>query len=209
MKESTPHSQRVERLIVENSPDLLRYFLRRTAEREDAADLLHNTFLVIWRRRGALPSDDQKARMWFFGIARNVLRDGTRAHSRREALSDMLIGEIQRAEDSATGEDPAEAAERAVRASTVRAAIGALEDRSRELVILVHWDHFSLVDAAKQLRMNPSTARTRYARARARLAEHLQLIEDESQPPIAHTENRMSPAAMSPLSTDTSPEGTR
>ncbi|WP_431075586.1 RNA polymerase sigma factor [Microbacterium phyllosphaerae] len=199
----------MERLIAENGPDLLSYFLRRTAEREDAADLLHNTFLVIWRRRGAVPSNDEKARMWFFGIARNMLRDGRRAHSRREALSNVLIGEIRRAEESTLGEDPAKAAERAERASAVRAALGTLDDRSRELVILVHWDHFSLVDAAKQLRMNPSTARTRYARARARLAEHLQLIEDESQPPSAQTENPMSAAVMSPLSTDTSPEVTR
>lgn len=42
-----------------------------------------------------------------------------------------------------------------------------------ELIALVHWDGFALVDAAALLRINPSTVRTRYARAKDRLATRL------------------------------------
>lgn|GEM_PF-6169894 len=38
---------RAERLTSENSADLLGYFLRRVPDREDAADLLAETLLVM------------------------------------------------------------------------------------------------------------------------------------------------------------------
>lgn len=63
---------RVVAMVEAASPDLLVYFLRRVDAPEDAADLLGEALLVIWRRAASIPSDDQEARMWMFGIARNL-----------------------------------------------------------------------------------------------------------------------------------------
>src|SRR5690606_16892409 len=64
---------RVERAVQEHAPALLSYFARRAVQREDAADLLAETLLVLWRRSRSLPDADDEIRPWMFGIARNVL----------------------------------------------------------------------------------------------------------------------------------------
>jgi RNA polymerase sigma-70 factor (ECF subfamily) len=55
----------------------------------------------------------------------------------------------------------------------VRDAVRRLPQAQRELVMLVHWDGFSIRDAAEVLGVNPSTARSRYAAARASLVASL------------------------------------
>ncbi|MEV8218699.1 sigma factor-like helix-turn-helix DNA-binding protein [Microbacterium sp. NPDC077391] len=55
----------------------------------------------------------------------------------------------------------------------MRAAVVALDAKSRELMMLVHWDGFSLAEAARLLSMNESTARTRHGRALRRLEKEL------------------------------------
>lgn len=57
-----------------------------------------------------------------------------------------------------------------------------LRESDRELVTLVHWDGLTLAQAASLIGMNPSTARTRYARAKERLASRL---EQHRPPPSA------------------------
>ena len=59
----------------------------------------------------------------------------------------------------------------------MRAAVAALPEEQRELVMLVHWDGFGIAEAATLLGVNPSTARGRYAAARARLARALAQAE--------------------------------
>lgn len=44
-----------------------------------------------------------------------------------------------------------------------------LDDAHRELVMLIHWDGFTVVEAAELLGLNPSTARGRYSAARQTL----------------------------------------
>lgn len=51
----------------------------------------------------------------------------------------------------------------------VRDAIARLEPDLAELVRLVHWDGFSLADAAELLGIPASTARGRYQRAKSEL----------------------------------------
>jgi len=48
----------------------------------------------------------------------------------------------------------------------VRDAIARLSPEQAELVRLIHWDGFTITDAGQFLGINPSTARTRYQRAR-------------------------------------------
>lgn len=159
-------------VIQRNGADLLRYLTRRTSPPSDAADVLSNVMVIIWNRRAHLPRDETEARMWSFGVARNALRDHRRQSTRRTALADTLRAElhISAAEQLA---DPHEAAHRTQRSQDVRAALERLRPRDRELITLIHWDDFTLTQAAHLLGLNPSTARTRYARARQRLATDL------------------------------------
>ena len=146
-------------------PALLRYFLRRVDDREDAADLLSETLLVVWRRIEDVPASDDEMRMWLYGVAGGVLRNARRTLRRRSALAERLRLELHT-------ESAPEAASSDIRIDVQR-AIATLARRDRELVRLIHWDGLTVAEAAAALGINASTARTRYARARARLATAL------------------------------------
>jgi RNA polymerase sigma-70 factor, ECF subfamily len=142
-----------------NSNDLLAFHERRVACREDAADLLGETLLQAWRRVGAFPAEEPtRQRMWLFGIATNVQANHRRSLRRRMALVDRLRTHLA----------PASIPD-ATESTAVRDAVGRLPEAQRDLVTLVHWEGFTLLEAARILDLNPSTARSRYAAARGAL----------------------------------------
>lgn len=152
------NNERLTRLIEANSVDLFRYLLRRVDDAEDAADLLSETMLVTWRRIGALPAGDERARMWMFATARRVLSNHHRGLRRKSALAERLRSEIRSAEAMVSAhEDDFE---------FVRQAVMALPPKQREVVTLVHWENFSLTEVADIVGASPSTVRGRYAKAR-------------------------------------------
>lgn len=155
---NTAHRAELRRALRETGPHLLAYFERRVHSREDAADLVGETMLQAWRRIGALPvGDPVRQRMWLFTIAANVLTNHKRTLRRRTALADRLRVHL------ATAPSNPDLAEN----YTVRDAVMRLHEAQRELVMLIHWDGLTIVEAAEVLGLNPSTARGRYAAARA------------------------------------------
>jgi len=161
-------ARRAERFTAENSGDLLSYFLRRVPDGEDAADLLAETLLVVWRRIGDMPDDASEARPWMFGVARRVLSHYHRAGVRRQGLADAL-----RAQVAATGEPTAPSPEARVE---VQALLGQLTEDDREIILLHAWEGFSHEEIAAMMAMKPATVRSRYARARSQLV--LRLTKD-------------------------------
>lgn len=162
----------IEVVVDDNADDLLRYLRRRVNQPEDAADLLGRVLLALWENGAKVPTSETEARMWCFGIARNILREHHRHAAKHLALADELRDHLR---SSASQENSAaQAAEVSMRATEVRAAVASLDARSRELITLVHWDGFSIAAAARLLSLNESSARTRYGRALQRLGRKLQ-----------------------------------
>ncbi|HSH59182.1 MAG TPA: sigma factor, partial [Acidimicrobiales bacterium] len=64
--------ERFHRIYDTNYERILGYALRRTATVEDAYDVVSETFLTAWRRLDDVP-DGERARLWLYGTARNVL----------------------------------------------------------------------------------------------------------------------------------------
>ncbi|WP_337003183.1 MULTISPECIES: RNA polymerase sigma factor [unclassified Microbacterium] len=141
-----------------SASDLLSYLTRRVGP-DDAGDLLGESMVVAWRRVRQLPDDPERARMWLFGVARGTLLNHARGERRRWALADRLRGRI----GDGASRMPADAG------MDVRDAITRLDPDLAELVRLVHWDGFSLADAAELLGIPASTVRGRYQRAKAEL----------------------------------------
>jgi RNA polymerase sigma-70 factor, ECF subfamily len=158
-----PHEDGLFEALRSAAPDLLAYFERRVLPREDAADLLSEVTVQAWRRIDTVPPELERRRMWLFGIARNVLFNQARASRRRSALTERIR---QHLADEPT-HDHAEYA-------AVRDVVRRLPDAQRELVMLIHWDGFSVREAAELLDLNPSTARSRYAAARESLQQSLE-----------------------------------
>lgn len=153
----------LEAALREAARDLLAYFERRVDQRADAADLLGEVMLQAWKRVDVLPGDSERQRMWLFTIARNVLSNHRRASRTRHAVTERLRAVLHRTDgDTDFGA-----------AADVRDAVRRLPDQQRELVMLVHWDRFSIVEAAELLDVNASTARSRYAAARSALQRAL------------------------------------
>jgi RNA polymerase sigma factor (sigma-70 family) len=141
--------------------DLLRFLERQAGSAEDAADLLAETFLVAWQHVSRIPAGDEEARMWMFVTARNVARNWRRSHQRRNDLAISLRDEL-RAVGTSSAPVSAEVLD-------IRAAVAGLPRRLREIVILVHWEDFTVPEAASVIRIRESTARGRLQRARIRL----------------------------------------
>jgi RNA polymerase sigma-70 factor, ECF subfamily len=147
----------LERALRELMPDLLAYFARRLEDREDAADALAETLVVLWRQERRLPAESEELRRYAFGVARRVLSTARRGRMRRHALAERLRGELH-TESAAEPVDP-----------VLLAALAELRDADRELVLLVAWEGFGVAEAGAILGLRPDAARQRYARARARL----------------------------------------
>lgn len=156
-------AERVADLVGREAGALLDYFVRRTDQREDAADLLGETLMIVWRRVDVVPADPTEARMWIFGVARRVLSQGRRTNGRRRALTEKLTGYLHDVPPASHDDDLSE----------VRAAIATLDPTDQEIIRLVYWDGFSLTEAAQHLRMNAATVRSRHARARTRMQHAL------------------------------------
>lgn len=154
----------VRAALEQTADDLLRYFERRVHVPADAADLLNDTMLHAWRRADDCPEGIQRQRMWLFTIAAHVLSNHRRSTTRRLRLTNRLRGHfvVELAPDHA---EP----------SAVRDAVLRLHDSHRELVMLIHWDGLTILEAAELLGLNASTARSRYAAARSSLREALAL----------------------------------
>lgn len=148
---------RLEDALAGNDHDILRYLERRLPA-EDAADALGDVMLAAWRHVGSTPTDPREARMWLFGIARNVVANAVRAGQRRTNLTDRLRHALTRAHDRGADDG-----------LDVRDAISRLPAEQAELIRLVHWEGFTIAEAGSILGVAASTARTRYQRARGDL----------------------------------------
>jgi RNA polymerase sigma factor (sigma-70 family) len=155
---------RFSRLYRDHEREILRYALRRSAEPQDAADVLAETFLVAWRRLGEIPVDEE-ARLWLYATARRVLANHQRGIKRRTRLAERLRDELRRQLPSPPAPD-----------RPVLDALAGMAEADRELLMLVGMEELSPSEAARVLGISTVAARTRLHRARrrlrARLAEH-------------------------------------
>lgn len=167
-------SEQVESILRREAPKLLAHLIARVDEPADAADLLGDVLLVVWRRIDTLPKDDQEARMWIYGIARKVLSTHRRGRARRIALTSKLQANALVNRESTASRSALDPGQPDSKMEAVGIALSRLSSSDRDIIGLVHWDGFTLVEAAKVLRIRHGTARSRYQRARRRLKAQLE-----------------------------------
>jgi RNA polymerase sigma factor (sigma-70 family) len=153
---------RISDLYRDHARELLGYALRRSAGRDDAADVVAETFLIAWRRVGEIPLDGE-ARLWLYGTARHVLANQSRGARRRDRLREHLREELRQ-------QLPAQQAEQG---SAFIEALAGLGESDRELLMLIGWEELTPTQAAQALGIAPLAARTRLHRARRRLRAQL------------------------------------
>lgn len=161
---------RFAKLYREEGRAILEYALRRVADREDAADVVAETFLVAWRRIGEVPLGDG-ARLWLYGVARLTLANLHRSERRRTRLGRRLA-ETLRTELSAQAPPSDGVAE-------ILRAIGELGEEDRELLLLVSWEGLAPSEAGRVLGLTAPATRSRLHRARRKLRRLMEEREME------------------------------
>jgi RNA polymerase sigma-70 factor (ECF subfamily) len=155
---------------------VLAYALRRTS-RDDAADVVAETFLVAWRRLDDV--DERSALPWLYAVARRVLLSQQRATRRQQAIAERVAGGLPEASETAFG------------SPRVLEALAALSEAEREVLLLTAWEELSSAHAAKVLGCSATAYRIRLHRARKRLRERL---EGRIQPLSAAAATKESPS---------------
>ncbi len=145
-----------------NAREVLGYALRRSADPDDAADVMAETFLIAWRRLAEVPPG-REARLWLFGTARYVLANQDRGARRRDRLTERLRGELCRELPAARPREE----------SAFLQALAGLKEPDRELLMLIGWEELTPTEAAEALDISALAARTRLHRARRRLRRRL------------------------------------
>lgn len=159
----TEYEERFRRAYAGNFELMLAYATRRVEQREDAADVVAETFLIAWRRVRELPPDGEVT-LWLYGVARRVLANHHRGGVRRERLGERLRHRL----GAVLGDDPgAEVPERLA----VRQALAGLPELDREVLTLTVWEGLKPSEAATVLGIRPAVVRTRLSRARSRLRD--------------------------------------
>ena len=159
------HRARFRAVFDANYHYVLGYALRRTGSKEDAEDVVAETFLTAWRRLDRLP-DGAGVRPWLYGVARKALANQRRGDVRRARLTGRM-----RASDRV----PPPPANAEGEVAAVAAAFARLSDDDREVLALIAWEELDAGEVATVLGCSRNAARIRLHRARRRLARELEV----------------------------------
>ena len=137
---------------------LYRYLDRLSGDPELAADLAQEAMVRLYRR-GELPESPEA---WLVTVALNLFRNEKTTERRRHRLLSATLAEGAHA-DSAPSPDEAAGAEES--RGRVRAALDALPERDR-MLLLLRAEGYSYRELAGALELNEASVGTLLARAR-------------------------------------------
>jgi RNA polymerase sigma-70 factor (ECF subfamily) len=148
---------------------LWRYLRRRVIASADADDLTAEVFATAWRRRESLASVDD-ARLWLYGIARNLLRNHHRSTIRRARLQERLIRHTPTHHHDVPTADP-----------TLWRALASLPSADRDLLLMRSWDQLSVAEIAVILDCTTNAVSVRLYRAKQRLRTELVALATDNR----------------------------
>lgn len=140
---------------------------------EDARDLCQEAFLKAFR---SLPQFKREARFssWLYQIALNLCRDRMRRRKGKKmvSLDDPefdLVGTLQ-----GVGASALDRVEALNLSRVVAAAVWALPEEQREVIVLKEYEGLTFLEIAETLDLPPSTVKTRLYRGLVQLREKLE-----------------------------------
>lgn len=143
--------RRLERLYASCRDDVYAYVASVLCDRSLAEDVTALAFERAFRRRRLFNPRRGSERAWLFGIARNAALDELRRRRRRALTVGELTSEVWSEEDHVEG---------IMRREAVRAALGALSARERDLIALKFHAGLSNPEIARVLGLSESNAGT-------------------------------------------------
>lgn len=141
-------------------------YLALRAHADHVEDVAAETFLVAWRKQRELPDDHVVP--WLLNAAGKCLANQRRSRARSEALVQRLA-DMAAAAGGRFDDDVARGAQR----RALLAALAAVSDTDRELLMLRHWDGLPPRDIALVVDISPVALRARLHRSQRRLQRAL------------------------------------
>jgi RNA polymerase sigma factor (sigma-70 family) len=176
-------------LFNEYSSALTRFAVRRVGEAA-APDIVSETFLVAWRRRGEIPAD--RAGSWLFTVADYVIRHEIRGTRRRNALTERTASEAEAAA-AVNDDEAAQIADRLL----VRQTLEQMSPQDQEALRLAEWDQLTTAEAAAVVQCSAAAFKVRLYRARRRFAARL-LKAQADHPSVESSEGLQGLLGLSP-----------
>ncbi len=175
MSSDIERRQRFE-LVVARVYEPLQRYLRRRAAPDDAADVLSDVLLTIWRRLDNVP--EEQPLPWSYGVARRALANHRRGAERHLRLLERMTAEAT-VSPSHEHEDPA-----------LEQALAELSEADRELLRLWAWEQLEPREIAVVLQTSPNAVSLRLGRVKSKLESKLarQDSSPAGQKPKRHPE---------------------
>jgi RNA polymerase sigma-70 factor (ECF subfamily) len=156
------------------TPRLGGFLVRLIGNEADAAELVQETFVAVYRARFSY-RPKTKFSTWLFGIANNMVRQRLRWRRRHPEMA--LCAESESEDETerhpTTEKNPASDLEASEKQDAIRSAVLALPTDLREALILAEYEELPHAECAKILGCTPKAVETRIYRARAQLRERL------------------------------------
>lgn len=158
--------ERFGRLFQAHHKELHAYCLRRLPV-DDANEAASEIFVVAWRRADRVPEGDE-ARLWLYGVARNVVRNWERGGRRRLRLVSKAGSIVP-----PPPKEPELHVLRNEEHTEVRDAMTTLRSEDQEVVRLKIWEGLSNAEVGTILGMTDRAVEARYTRAIKKLHKRL------------------------------------
>jgi len=133
---------------------------RIVGNRQDAEEVLHDTFLSIWKRADSFEKTRAKAFTWICAIARNKAIDRIRSMNRRIPGAPATEPASNRQEPDPTA-SPAEQSARSERRKIVSGWVENLPDNQREAIELAFFEGLTHPEIASRLGESMGTVKSR------------------------------------------------
>jgi RNA polymerase sigma factor (sigma-70 family) len=165
IKSSLAEPEHFAVLFDRHAPLIFRYVARRVG-REAADDLVAETFLAAFSKRLRYNRAYPDARPWLYGIATNLVGQYRREEFRQYRIRRVIVTDpdLPGHEDRVAADETA----RAVR-GPLAAALAALPDDDRDVLLLIAWEQLTYEETARALGIPVGTVRSRLSRARSRI----------------------------------------
>jgi RNA polymerase sigma-70 factor (ECF subfamily) len=175
--------ERFTTLYGETRSRIVAYAVRRTASREDAADIVAEVYAVAWRRLDEVP-EGHAGLLWLYVTARHLLANRERRLRRSEQLLERLAAEL--------GDIPLAYAPHDEEGLMALICLNSLPENQREVLMLASWEGLRPSEIGRVLDCSPLAARLRLHRARTRLKAEMAepSVAPKHRPAVRHEPSR-------------------
>lgn len=170
-----------DELIRKYERKVYNFAYRLSGNHEDAGDIASETFVRIFNSIGSFRGDASFL-TWLFRVITNIyLDERKRQRARpRQSLEEMIELEeatlVRQIEDPLPG--PEEAVQAVERTDLLQAAIRALPEYQRVMIVLYHTESRSYEEIAELMQLPIGTVKSRLNRARLTLREKLEPMRE-------------------------------